>query len=214
MNSSQSYSVAPFQNILPFIPQSIDSYWKSVKSGTIYQWTRQILCSHRAREKEKKGQTWLLLSMIGATRNTKATYADKLMDKLARKGLFQKVTFKLKHQLKEKMRHLDTKRKVFQARELGVQRSWCASLLDMFSWFGLGAKSCPTLATAWTVARQAPLPMGFSRQGYWSRLPFPSPGDLPDPGIEPGSPALQEESLPTELWGKPWQSKMSGSGKG
>ena len=55
---------------------------------------------------------------------------------------------------------------------------------------GLVAKSCPTLATPWTVARQAPLSMGFSRQEYWSGLPFPSPGDLPDPGIEPGSPAL------------------------
>ena len=45
-------------------------------------------------------------------------------------------------------------------------------------------------ATPWTVARQAPLSMGFSRQEYWSGLPFPSPGDLPDPGIEPTSPAL------------------------
>ena len=44
--------------------------------------------------------------------------------------------------------------------------------------------------TPWTVAYQAPLPMGFSKQEYWSGLPFPSPGDLPDPGIEPGSPAL------------------------
>ena len=43
-------------------------------------------------------------------------------------------------------------------------------------------------ATPWTVAHQAPLPMGFSRQEYWSGLPFPSPGDLPDPGVEPGSP--------------------------
>ena len=42
-------------------------------------------------------------------------------------------------------------------------------------------------ATLWTTARQAPLSMGFSRQGYWSGLPFPSPGDLPDPGIEPMS---------------------------
>ena len=49
------------------------------------------------------------------------------------------------------------------------------------------------------VARQAPL---FSRQEYWGRLPFPSPGDLPSPGIEPGSPALQVDSLPTELPGK------------
>ena len=45
--------------------------------------------------------------------------------------------------------------------------------------------------------------MGFSRQEYWRGLPFPSPGDLSDPGIKPGSPALQADSLPTELWGKP-----------
>ena len=45
-------------------------------------------------------------------------------------------------------------------------------------------------ATLWTVAYQASLSIGFSRQGYWSGLPFPSPGDLPNPGIEPGSPAL------------------------
>ena len=50
--------------------------------------------------------------------------------------------------------------------------------------------------TPWTVARQASLSVGFSRQGYWSGLPFPSPGDLPDPGVEPGSPALQAEALP------------------
>ena len=54
-------------------------------------------------------------------------------------------------------------------------------------------------ATPWTVARQAPLSMGFSRQEYWSGLPFPSPGNLPDPEIKPGSPPLQAESLPTEL---------------
>ena len=55
----------------------------------------------------------------------------------------------------------------------------------------------------WTVARQTPLPMGFPRQEYWSELPFPSPGDLPKPGIEPGYPVLQMDSLPTEphgLW--------------
>ena len=52
------------------------------------------------------------------------------------------------------------------------------------------AQSCLTLWTPWTVAHQAPPSMGFSRQEYWSGLPFPSPGDLPDPGIKPGSPAL------------------------
>ena len=46
------------------------------------------------------------------------------------------------------------------------------------------AQSCPTLCDLWTVADQSPLSMGFSRQEYWSGLPFPSPGDLPDPGIE------------------------------
>ena len=53
--------------------------------------------------------------------------------------------------------------------------------------------------TLWTIASQALLSMGFSRQEYWSELPFPSPGDLPDPGIEPRSPALQADFLPTEL---------------
>ena len=58
-------------------------------------------------------------------------------------------------------------------------------------------------ATPWTVACQTPLSMGFSRQEYWSGLPFPSPGDLPDPGIRPGYPAWQADSLPFELLGKP-----------
>ena len=66
---------------------------------------------------------------------------------------------------------------------------------------GLIAKLCPVLVT-WAVAHQAPLSMGFSRQEYWSGLPFPSPGDLLNPEIELGSPALQADSLPTEQ-GKP-----------
>ena len=57
--------------------------------------------------------------------------------------------------------------------------------------------------TPWTVPYQAPPSMEFSRQEYWSGLPFPSPGDLPDPGIEPGSPALQADALPSESPGKP-----------
>ena len=74
------------------------------------------------------------------------------------------------------------------------------------------------LATPWTVARQAPLSVGFSRQEYWSGLPFPSPGDLPDTGIKRRSPVLQEESLPFEPPGapvKPWrQAENSGTGVG
>ena len=63
--------------------------------------------------------------------------------------------------------------------------------------------SCVQLfATLWTVAHQAPPSVGFSRQEYWSGLPFPSPGDLPNPGIEPRSPALQADTLPSEPPGK------------
>ena len=60
-----------------------------------------------------------------------------------------------------------------------------------------------TLAAPWMVALQTPLSMGFSRQEYWSGLPFPSPGDLPNPGIKPRSPALQADSLLSLPPGKP-----------
>ena len=59
--------------------------------------------------------------------------------------------------------------------------------------------------TPWAVAYQAPPSMEFSRQEYWSGLPFSSPGNLPDPGIEPGSPAFQADTLPSELPGNPIQ---------
>ena len=62
-------------------------------------------------------------------------------------------------------------------------------------------------ATSWTIAYQAPQSMGFSRQEYWSGLPFPSPGDLPNPGIEPGSPALQTDALLSAPLGKPINNK-------
>ena len=62
--------------------------------------------------------------------------------------------------------------------------------------------SC-SFATPWTEARQAPLSMGFHRQEYWSGLPFPPPGDLPEPGIEPKSPALAGGFFATEPPGKP-----------
>ena len=71
---------------------------------------------------------------------------------------------------------------------LTLQGEWVKSL------------SCIRLfETPWTVAYETPLSIGFSRQEYWSGLPFLSPGDLPDPGIEPGSPVLQADSLPIEL---------------
>ena len=64
------------------------------------------------------------------------------------------------------------------------------------------AQLCPTLCDPWTVAHQAPPSMGFSRQEYWSGLPFPSPEVLPDPGIEPRSPTLQGDALTSAPPGK------------
>ena len=67
----------------------------------------------------------------------------------------------------------------------------------------LVAKLCPTFfVTPWTVAVQFPLSVGFSRQEYWSALPFPSAGDLPHPRIEPRSPTSKADSLPSEVLGK------------
>ena len=65
--------------------------------------------------------------------------------------------------------------------------------------FSSVTQSCPTFVTPWTVALQTPLSMGFSRQEYWSRLPFPFIEDLPDLEIEPRSSALQADSFLTEL---------------
>ena len=62
---------------------------------------------------------------------------------------------------------------------------------------------CLTLIILWIAAHQVLPPMRFSKQEYWSGLPFPSPGDLPDPGTELGSPALQADSLPSQSAGKP-----------
>ena len=61
--------------------------------------------------------------------------------------------------------------------------------------------------TPGTVACQAPLSMGFSTQEYWSGLPFPSSGDLPNPGMEPGSPELQADTLLLRYWGRPQRDK-------
>ena len=70
----------------------------------------------------------------------------------------------------------------------------CAQLLSCVHLF----------AIPWTEVCQAPPSMEFSRLEHWSGLPFPSPGDLPDPGIETMSPALQVDSLPLNHWGSPW----------
>ena len=77
---------------------------------------------------------------------------------------------------------------------------WCVHLIGGGC---LVTQPCLTLAISWTVAYQAHLSMGFSRQEYWSGLPFPPPGGLPNPAIEPGSAALQADSLPSEPPGRP-----------
>ena len=87
------------------------------------------------------------------------------------------------------------------------QRVLC-TLKALVKWSEVKSLSCVRLfATPYTGAHQAPLSMKFSRQGYWSRLPFSSPEYLPDPGIEPGSPALQADSLPSEPPGRSYLSR-------
>ena len=69
----------------------------------------------------------------------------------------------------------------------------------------LVSQSCPTFANPMDCSLPAPLFKGFTRQKYWSGLPCPPPGDLPNPGTEPRSPALQADSLPLEPPGKPME---------
>ena len=85
-----------------------------------------------------------------------------------------------------------------------LHRESCKFTHTWFLCCCLASKLYPTLfATPWTVARQAPLSVGFPRQAYWSGLPFPSPGDLPDPGIKPEYSALAGGFFTAEPWGKP-----------
>ena len=106
----------------------------------------------------------------------------------------------------------------FSGRSFPTQRSsspplsfllWHTGSLPLATWEAWKGKKVKSLsrvrlsATPWTVAYQAPLSMGFSRQQCWSGLPFPSPGDLPDSRIKPGSPTLQTDLLPSEQPEKP-----------
>ena len=76
--------------------------------------------------------------------------------------------------------------------------------MNLYRGGGLVLKSSPTLVTSWTVAYQAPLSLRFPKEDYWREFLFPSPGYLPDSWVEPESPALQADSLPTEPSGKPY----------
>ena len=85
-----------------------------------------------------------------------------------------------------------------------LNKTLCLRLYDLPSPFSTHVLSCVQLfATPWTVAHQAPPSVEFSRQEYWSGLPCPPPGNHPNPGIEPRSPTLQLDSLPSEQSGKP-----------
>ena len=102
--------------------------------------------------------------------------------------LFYSLTFKIFHSTTS-----------FNLPPSGEEKPWSPHLkvkVKSLSWV-------PLFVTPWTVAYQGPPSMGFSRQVYWSGVPLPSPGDLPDPGIEPGSPALQADALPLSHQGSP-----------
>ena len=92
---------------------------------------------------------------------------------------------------------------------LGIYWSSIIGCVYMYMCVCVTHFSCVQLfATPWTIARQAPLSTEFSRQEYWSELPCPSLGDLPDPRIEPGSPTLQTDALPSEPPGKSMYRKV------
>ena len=120
----------------------------------------------------------------------------------------EKRALALKSALGWKDRHTVTRSEVYpwasRSASLGLSFFYCCCLV---------AKLCPTLVTPWTVALQS-LSMGFPRQEYWSGLPFHSPGDLPNPGIEPVSPALAGRFFPTEPPGKPLFSHYMVGGEG
>ena len=101
------------------------------------------------------------------------------------------------------MTNLDSllKRKDF-ANKGPSSQSYGFSRSHVWIWKWKSLSCVPLFVTRWTVAHQAPPSMGFFRQEYWSGLPFPSPGDLSDPGIEPRSPALQADALTSEPPGK------------
>ena len=133
------------------------------------------------------------------------------------RGTFQAEEIWPRQGPRDKKQHLDllgVKQKVGNGRRRYWRWQWCwhgGSLSA--SWAYLVSVACCVLSrlshvrffvTLWTIAHQAPLSMGFPRQEYWSGLPFPSPGDLPDPGIKPMCPALQADSLSLSQQGSPY----------
>ena len=106
------------------------------------------------------------------------------------------------HNLCEEIRELSLQGETTGDHQPGFQDT-CFLVWDSESESVSGFSCVQLFVTPWTVARQAPLSTGFSRQEYWSGWPCPPPGGLPDPGMEPGSPALQAYSLLFEIPGNP-----------
>ena len=93
-------------------------------------------------------------------------------------------------------------REAMHIEEQGAYGKFCFPLSFVVNLKVKSLSRVQLFATPWTVAYQAPPSMGFSRQEYWSGVPLPSPRDLPDPGVEPGSPALYADALLSEPPGK------------
>ena len=144
------------------------------------------ICSFLFSQMQNVSQDWdTYLTGLGLFRGQNGPWGPNLWDSFCRFALFRRCLFILD----------------------STPRTWNKQVMVKF-WltFLKGMKGSLWLfATPWTVTYQATLTMGFSRQDCWSALPFPSPGDLPDPGIEPRSPALQADALPSEPPGKPWR---------
>ena len=140
----------------------------------------------------KQWKWWL--TFFGAPKSLQmVTAAMKLKD-----------TYSLEGSYAQPQRHIKKQRHYFFNKGLSSQ-GYGFSSIHVWMWVKVKVKSliCVWLfVTPWTVAYQAPPSMGFSRQECWSGLPLPSPGDLPDPGIEPGSPTLQADALLSESPGK------------
>ena len=100
-------------------------------------------------------------------------------------------------------RHVLSELQMEREERLAMKTKFVEDINEIGSLGGKDDKSCLTLAIPWITACQAPLSMGLPRQEYWSGLPFPSPGDLPDPGITPTSPAWASGIFTTGTSGKP-----------
>ena len=150
--------------------------------------------------------------------NEKTSYVHVLEDLLLKCSYFPKCSIELIHIVHNPNIHMETQNPLMSQNYLRKEeQSWrlhTCWLIKHYKAAGTKTVSAAAItfqllshvwlfATPWTVCRQAPLSMGFSRQEYWSGLPFPSPGNLPDQAITPRSPVWQTDSLPLSHLGSP-----------